>query len=354
MLGGPSLVPAGCHAAAATIACVDCAAGLVAVGQAGGPTLLFSDGNFGAVIELPLPGRPGEGASALAFSLAGDVLLLGSPGGGVFRLHLQSSGTQLEEVELVAEEGGEKGPRAPVSAIVRQEAADIFAVACGRRARRGGGGPALWAGSLPAPAPPCYPNPACKAFASRAAGQAGPRSKPSLCALAHCSRWRRCVYVLDAGGAVHTKIGPLSDPLLQLVRGGSEGGRACAVRQPASLWGAASCVQRAACSGRAGGALSFGSNLGVGPCAPHPPQAAPGTRPKFKQHCPQHSSGWGQKYVSAPLGQALASHSNPLPHVAMLPGLGWRLHAHRGDAGRNIPLDAGGRGAPGELLRPAQ
>ncbi|GAB4818273.1 hypothetical protein N2152v2_005319 [Parachlorella kessleri] len=157
MLGGPTLQACASHDAAGGITAVDYAAGLLAVGQREGPTLLFSDGNFGAVIELPLDGNLHDGTCTLAFSLAGDVLLLGSRDGALFRLAFTGQGTQLAVVPLEQTEDPAEPCHASISSIVRQHEGDIFAVATGR-----------------------------------------------------------CIYVLDASGVVHTKIGPLQEPVLQL------------------------------------------------------------------------------------------------------------------------------------------
>lgn len=134
MLGAVQLAPCGAHAARGRVTAVDFASGLVAVGQRQGPTLLFSEGNFGAVIELPLNGKLREGASALAFSVSGDVLLLGSSAGALYRLHFSAHGTALEEVPLDIMAQGSPRPTkpAPITAIVRQAGEDIFAVATGR------------------------------------------------------------------------------------------------------------------------------------------------------------------------------------------------------------------------------
>lgn len=138
MLGSCGLQSCGSHRAAGPITAIECAGGLVAVGQQEGSTLLFCDGNFSAVVELPMGGR-GEGASALAFSVGGDVLLLGTPSGAVHRLSLASSGTALEPVPLDPGATAEE-PLGPITSIVRQEAADIFAVTTGRCGSGGRGG----------------------------------------------------------------------------------------------------------------------------------------------------------------------------------------------------------------------
>lgn len=134
MLGGPYLhLSAALAATGSPTTCMEAAGGVLAVGQAAGPTLLVPGaGHGGQATEI---GGDAAGATALAFSREGETLLIGARHGALLRLCLGGPPQTLTQIAVE----GDAGER--IACIARVPGQDVFAVARGRWAggREGGG-----------------------------------------------------------------------------------------------------------------------------------------------------------------------------------------------------------------------
>lgn len=115
------------------ITAVDMARGRVAVAQRQGHTVVFREDDFKVITQLPLNDFKHEGVSSLCFSHSGDVLLLGSASGLLFRLRVEQAPTHPQPIALDRSCcQGEDLLLSPIKNIVRQASKDTFAVATGR------------------------------------------------------------------------------------------------------------------------------------------------------------------------------------------------------------------------------